>query len=349
MSTLDQGITLSPGAYPVMVSESSPPGLVLINRGTGLVWVGSNSNVGPSNGTPLEGETSLAVTPGELWVVLDSAETAPVVVYPSTRAAGPWQASPAVTATQTASNLLKTGVPNVLTGSQIYAAGFVTAQPIDVSAYASVVLSISPSWIGSAGLLRCVFTDAAGNTLASKTLQIARFGFTGARITIMLNVAGPKLQTTFTGSGQVGSGTPMTIYASNRAVPRDCVSTPPSSRIYTTDNVPITSGSPIPFFDLDPGAPPHPLTSGTTTLDAGQYSCRLTVSSPSVTGRLQLNGVDAVAGATSYAIQDTTGLATGALSKYWIQSLPAGVFSFSFMPTVTGSALCGFELQPCAM
>lgn len=348
MSFLDGGAAkLGLDLAPVLLDEYTPDGALVIHSGTsGRVWVGSGSSVGPSNGTPLDPSSSLTVGAGATWAVLDSSATAPVPLYLSSKATS-WQASPAVIAAQTAAQLLKTGVPNVLTGARIYAGGIVPTAPIDVSAYASTVISINATWLSTPGLLEFDWTDEDGNALGSKLVQIGVAGLARLPLTVSLNVYGPRLSVTYSGTLKAGVGTPpMSIYGSNRATV-DALGPAPASRVLTTGLVNIAAGASTNFLDTASGNPSNTVGSGVMRVRGGRYWCRMLISSTSIIGQVQYGGIDITNGPTNVVIQDTSNIPANSLSKYWEQLLPAGVLQFSFLTAVTGNQKVGLELTPC--
>jgi hypothetical protein len=157
---------LGGGAAAQLLTEyavGAPP-LLLVNISTDRAWIGSDSNVGPSNGVPLDPGTALPWTgQGSVWGVADSGAANPITVYITSAIAG-WTPSPATIAAETAAQLLASGVPSVLTEQVIYdAIPFGGPAVIDVHGYASLLLElVNP---GAAATQQYSFQTAAGDSV----------------------------------------------------------------------------------------------------------------------------------------------------------------------------------------
>jgi len=128
-----------------LVTEYMPAApATVINTGTDRVWIGSGSEVSPSNGVPVEaGAYVVWNRAGVLYAVLDPAATSSSAEIYASTALSAWQPSPAAIAAE----LLANGVPNVLTETQIYDQVIprnTSPAAIDVSGYASLQITVTP-------------------------------------------------------------------------------------------------------------------------------------------------------------------------------------------------------------
>lgn len=135
-------ITKTITTEPLLVTEYMPAGqrCLIINLGTSLVYLGTSSSVGPNTGVPLEPGTGLP------WVASGNQQLYAVVAAGGspctltvTALAADWTPSPAALATAVALELLEQGIPNVFVGT--YLSSVTPGAPVDVSGYASIVLS----------------------------------------------------------------------------------------------------------------------------------------------------------------------------------------------------------------
>lgn len=210
-------LTVTPRTAPVSAGRAAGDRRLINSSLTaGRVWLGTSSGVSTLTGIPLEAGASLTWTDeAELWLIADPAAAGPVSVIVSDSVIDDWNPSPAalaaLVASQTAAQLLATGVPNVLLEQTLYsgtlAAGAIVF--VDVSSAASVI--ITAAQVTSTSSLKITQQAPGGTTVDEELVPYIDLRGVSGRLALV----GTTLKITNTGANPEPLN--LVIVGSNRA------------------------------------------------------------------------------------------------------------------------------------
>lgn len=163
----DFQFTIKTSDKPAVIPQVQQGSLIVNTDTKNAVWVSTQTNVAPGVGTrigPL-GSLSWTQTSQYVYAVVDTGVATPIIVHVSASVTNP--DNPVDVGLSVAAQILLTGVPNVLTTTTIFGptpiAGSGLSAAIDVSGYASVIVSTGQVAKINAQELDCIFYDAQGN------------------------------------------------------------------------------------------------------------------------------------------------------------------------------------------
>lgn len=237
-----RGTAVKSGA--VLLTEYMPAGPALvINTGTDRVWLGTGSQVNPSNGIPLEAGAFVGWNrAGELWLLLDPAATSSSALVLATSAIELWEQSPATVGAAVASYMATSGlaasigvqvaqqanqlgIPPTFEGAVVYDGYLVqpanTANVVAFDFSGSATASIYITGISKTCQISYQWIDTTtGLPYTTKNISI---GSAGTKIQFQTPVRSPTLQIVLT---DVNTATPphIRIYATNRELVHDEIS-----------------------------------------------------------------------------------------------------------------------------
>lgn len=338
-----------------MLTEYMPDGpAVVINLGTDRVRLGTGSQVSPTSGIPLEpGAFVTWSTPGQLWMVLDSAATSTSAAVMATSRLTSWEASPAAIGDQVAAYMVASGlaaqiglqvaeqantlgIPGTFHGSKLWS-GTVTPGatsfevPVDLSGAAGITLNLNTVPTGQ----RVTFAwcdGPGGSVFSSRNYQLTG-GVLGAGQTLAINLTLPVESGTLrillpagAAAGLGGATTQLSIYGSNRLHAEAIGNLDAGAAFIKTQA--FTANTEVFLGALTTPGGLHwgrVLTSGTGT----GYFGYILATATGATGRV-------------YFARNVTANS----ENYQLLAIPPGVVGLVFLPSVTGTYTVELDLTP---
>lgn len=225
-----QNVSVPVGSSATLLNSNLPVNAVVYNSDTkSTVWISSNPSCSPGNGIPVPALGSVQWSGGAIYACVDAGVTSPVSLYLTTDATN--YSNPVSIASAVAAQLLKQGIPTVLTGTLI--SGITNNALFDVSGYSSIAGVLN---VPGPCNINLIFWDGTGTI----PLYEKQFTFVKAVTNFQFSsgVYGP--QCTIGSGGGGGGASSISVFGSNRSLPDRCYSSGP---YYASLNTTYPGGS----------------------------------------------------------------------------------------------------------